>query len=393
MTTATLPAVALGRLISGVAACAVAAAILFVAVPAHLHQACVTNDTPYLPLCEEQSPEARKEELRERIARNPGDSWTWNRLLVAEGDAAEPALLQAATRLSPNHPNVLPRRAADALRHGRHEEGVALLILMVKQRQSVDAARLIAQLAGTPEGVTLLRPHLAQAGEWLPGVLAAMPAAKLPIPVALPLVTEAQRQGVLSPALRLSYINALKAGGHWLDAYGLWLSSRGQQVPLLYNSSFDEALTVDGFGWEGGVAQRSRAGVRIEQHSSAKRGLVLELEFTGREFSLPVLRQYLLLAPGTYRLRGDYVAQKLRPDAALRWILNCPGTRKAAPGTSTELQDTGGMWKPFEAGFTVAPECGAIASLELVTVNSPAAVGGFKGRVQLDDLKLSIEQN
>jgi hypothetical protein len=378
----------------GLAAAAAAVAVLWAAASAHLHLACTVMDTPYLPLCEAPStvPEEIQAQLRERIRRNPGDSWAWSRLMLAE-NSGQPSAFRGATALAPNNSNVLRWRAAEAFQRGRAEEGVALLIQILRHRNSTEAAQIVAQIAATPEGVQLLRPHLPQARQWLPKVFATMQSLKIPPAHALPLVVEALRHSALPDDVRRKYMQSLKASGQWVDAYGLWLAQHKQAVPLLYNGGFDQAFEPEGFDWEFAPVQRSRAGVMIKQLAVARRGFVLELEFTGRRFASPILRQYVFLPAGSYRLHGEYMASKLRSEGGLAWSVVCPAARKAAAARSSQLVDTGGLWKPVDVDITIPADCGPVASLQLEPAAAFEAATGFKGRLELDGFTLTRSED
>jgi hypothetical protein len=376
------------RLMVGASGAALALALLWVAASAHLHRACTVMDAPYLPLCEPGASDTDKQELETRVRRNPGDATAWTRLLVASGAGAT-KVLQAAAAVAPNNANVLRWRAAEALDQRKYEQAVPLLVTMLEARGSQEAARILAQLMAAPEGVALMRPHLDQAEQWLPSVLAAMPSLKIPPGQALPLVAEAMDKGALPDQARRAYMRSLKAAGQWLDAYGLWLAHQKQVVPLLYNGGFDQAFEPDGFDWEFSPVARSKAGVVIEQEAIARRGLVLGIEFTGRGFTSPILRQYVFAPPGTYRLRGEYMGAKLRSENGLAWVVACPSGAKAGVARSTALQDTGGVWKPMEIEFTVPADCGPVASIQLEPAASYEAAIGMKGSVAFDNFGLT----
>jgi hypothetical protein len=388
-------------LMTGAAAGVVAVGIFLAAASAHLERACVVRDTPYLPLCEQSTaaaapPQAQaeaRERLRQRIRENPGDAPAWTRLLmVAEPDTFD-GILRAATVLAPNNGNVLRRRAAQAVERGNHPEAVRLLVQMLRNRGTADAAKVLAYLAASDEGTALLRPHVRDAQYWLPSVLSHLGAMKVPPGHALPLVAEAMAQGVLPDATRHTYMRALKAGGFWLDAYGLWLAHHKQTVPLLYNGGFDQALEPDGFDWEVTPVSRSKAGVVMEQQALARRGFVLDMEFTGRSFSRPLIRQYVFAPPGPYRLKGEYMASKLRSEGGLAWKVFCTSGGKEATVRTTNLQDTGGVWKVFEVDFTVPPDCGPVASLQLEPAAAFEAATGMKGRIAFDAFSLARSAN
>lgn len=383
------------RWITAAAAVAVAGLLLHAGVSVHLDRACVELDTPYLPLCgdEPSSPEAGRQALRERIARNPGDSTAWTRLLASDTLAAGGGVLRGASLVAPQNHNVARWRAAEALEKGNTAEGVSLLVQLLRNRPTSDAAQVLAQVAAAQGGMALLRPHLAHAGEWLPPVLSASYALKIPPADMLPAVAEALEKGALPPHAQQLYMRALKSSGQWLDAYGLWLAQHKEMVPLLYNGGFDQPLVADGFDWEFQPAPRSRTGVVIEQDTLARRGLVLVMDFTGRSLTLPILRQYVFAAPGAYRLRGEYMASKLRSEGGLAWSVLCPSGRKALAGKSQPLRDTGGIWKPLELEFTVPPDCGPVASLQLEPAAQYEGTTGMKGTVAFDAFSLVRSAN
>lgn len=379
-----------GKWVLAVLAATVAVGVFWLAAAAHLQRACTVMDTPYLPLCPDAAPDAAgsREQLRERIGANPGDAWAWTKLLVAgEGPPPEP-VIRAATVVAPNHPNVLRWRAAKAFERGEYAEAVDVLVQMVAARGSGHAAQVLARLAATPEGQALLRPHLDRADRWLPSVISHMSTLKLPPGAALPLVAEALEKRTLPAAARHGYMRSLKAGGHWLDAYGLWLAHHKQAVPLLYNGSFDQPLEQDGFDWEFSPVARSRAGVILGQAAVARRGLVLDLEFTGRSFTTPILRQYVFAPPGAYRLAGEYMS-KLRSESGLTWTVACTSGAKAVAGRSGALQPTGGIWKTFQVEFTIPADCGPVASVQLEPTAAYEAAAGIRGQLALDAFSLA----
>lgn len=391
MTAAALSSARVGRWLPAAAAIALSAAIISASVSVHLRQSCALRDTPYLPLCPTASkdPQEAQDAARQRIARNPGDAWAWTRLLLAQGEPRNAAVLRGAATLAPNNANVLRWRASEAIERGNAPEAVALLIQILKARGSTEAADVLAQLLASPAGTELFQPHLHDAKYWLPRVLASMSRMKMPPGIALPLVAEAIRSGSLPEETRRAYMQALKAGGYWVDAYGLWLATQRREIPLLYNGGFEHPFEQGGFDWEFTPVTRSRAGVILEQHAVARRGMVLQLEFTGRGFASPVLRQYVFAPPGSYRLRGDYVVSKMRSESGLAWNVLCTGNGKTASIRPAILQETGGVWRTLELEFTITEDCGPVASLQLEPAAAYEARTGIKGKVEFDAFSLS----
>lgn len=390
-----MPLPSSGTWIRGIAATAAAVGLVFVGAAVHLRRACTEMDTPYLPICvaPPKETEAVRAGLRSRIARNPGDAFAWTKLLVAEARIGEDGVLPGAALVAPNDELVARWRAAQALKNGNVAEGVSVLVDILHTRPWSKSAQVLAQIAASPDGLPFLRPHLAPKSLWLEPVLSAGRVMKLPPGNLLPLVAEAMKAGALTDEARHLYMRSLKDGGHWLDAYGLWLAQHKDAVPLLYNGSFDQPIEQDGFDWEFTRGTRSRAGVMVEQETMARRGMVLALEFTGRSFPSPIVRQPVFAVPGTYRLRGEYMASKLRSEAGLTWSVVCTSGRKAVLVRSQPIQDTGGVWKPLEADFTVPPDCGVVASLQLEPAAQFEGTTGIKGRVAFDGFSLARTSN
>jgi hypothetical protein len=53
------------------------------------------------------------------------------------------------------------------------------------------------------------------------------------------------------------------------------------------------------------------------------------------------------------------------------------------------LRETGGAWKPFDFEFTVPPDCGPMASLQLDPVVPTESDSGFRGYVSFDSFSLA----
>jgi hypothetical protein len=165
------------------------------------------------------------------------------------------------------------------------------------------------------------------------------------------------------------------------------------QSPILYNAGFDRPFEQDGFDWEVGHQQSAgRSGALVARAVSETRGTVLDIRFTGRAFSVPLIRQHLFLGPGRYRLRGHYKTAQMRIEQGLAWSVSCTANGKQA-GKSAGLGDTANAWQPFEFVFSVPPDCGWVASLQLETFAPLDATQGSRGRASFDALALDqLEQ-
>jgi hypothetical protein len=378
-------AAAIGLVVSG-AAVSLLLAVLVAGV--NLQRACVTQDTPYLDLCPALAPggAAPLDALRSRIAANPGDANAYVLLALTDRSTRDQSL-QAAARLTPNEPNVLLLQAAAALDREDWARAVPPLVQLVEYRDTPAAALVLARLIAHGHG-DLLRAHLTPGSRWLERVLARMQQPQTPLSAALPLIAQALELGVIEPQAVRGYVHQLKTAGAWADAYSLWLALRGKAQPALHNGGFDEPFTSDGFDWEiNASGAPSRAGAIAERRGGDERGSVLDVRFTGRAITVPVVRQHLFLGEGRYRLRGDYMSRQLRSEQGLAWTVRCTAGKVQA-GISPPLGDTGGAWRAFAFDFAIPAGCGLVASLQLETHAPFEAALGVRGRVAFDGFSL-----
>ncbi|MGZ5786291.1 MAG: hypothetical protein ACXWJM_10260 [Ramlibacter sp.] len=378
------PARNTARIGLGVAAGCAAFVLAWSCVGVNLARGCAVEDAPYLDLC----PGApTPESLRERIGRNPGDSAAYVQLALIDRSPARPRYVGSAAQLAPNDGNVLLMQAGAALDRQDWPHAVEPLVRLTNFRENTNASQVLARLIAGGQG-ELLFPHVTPGSHWLPRALGELPALKAPFSAVLPLLARALKAGVLSPDDARVYLRQLKSAGDWLDAYSLWVSLHEGPIPALYNGSFEEPFDPDGFDWEPAIATRaSRAGAIVERRGSDKHGAVLDIRFTGRALPVPLVRQYLFIGEGRYRLRGEYMAHQLRMEQGLAWNVQCTGVAASA-GRTGALGDTGGSWEPFTLDISVPSDCGAVTSLQLETFAPFEAALGARGRVAFDALSL-----
>lgn len=393
MSAVTMPAVNLvsGRGAAAIALVAVAigAAVLLgrQSLATNLERACTVGDTPYLDLCPVlSSQQERTQALRSEIAANPGNSRAYVRLAFAD-KANGARLLEAAAQLAPANANVTAMQAGQALEQQDLPAAIAPLVSLVEHGYNDKAALVLARLIVSGRW-QLLADYVIPGTHWFERVLAQMPSAQGPFSAALPLVVLGLDRGVFPPSELMPYVRLLKTSGAWNDAYSLWVALHKGKSPTIYNAGFNQPFEEDGFDWEV-TAQHpiGRAGAIIGRASDETRGSLLDIRFTGRPFSVPLIRQYLFLGPGRYRLHGDYKTAQLRMEQGLAWSVRCTAS-KAEAGKSPGLNDTANAWQPFEFVFTVPPRCGWVASLQLEAFAPFEATLGSRGRASFAALAL-----
>ncbi|HSO46103.1 MAG TPA: hypothetical protein VLQ47_11370 [Rhodoferax sp.] len=386
----------------GLLVCAVAAALWlgWTALERNLQQACQWQQWPYLNRCADpaRQPVAQQvQALREQIAANPGDALSYAALAtfsdLPQGipglDSA--AVLAAASQLAPQNRYVLRLLANQYLLRKQWPEAADALVRLSLLHGDGEATRALAAMVGqsgrdTDQLAALVALLKTDAG-WLERVLHSLPAAKVPVVQAMPLVQQAMALQLLTPELGMVLIRQLMAEGVWLDAHAIWLHLWKRPLGLLFNGDFEQDFVKDGFDWNITDSNSYRAGARVQLPRIGERGRLLQVEFTGRAIAQPVLSQPLVLAPGNYRLSGDYKASNLRSNEGLAWVFACAADRREL-GRSSALKNTGGRWEKFTVELTVPGDCGVGVSLSLQTFARYEAATGLRGEMLVDKLAL-----
>jgi hypothetical protein len=370
----------------------------------NITMSCWKNEWPNLPVCEEingRTPQERVARLQERLAANPGDSQALVELteLAHRPETAAgldaPALLAAAGQAAPQDVTVLQLQANEALRAQRWPDALDKLTRLSQHHHNADATRVLAELvalAAQPPAQPTLQQALVDAVDadagWLDRVLRAMPGAKLPLGSAMPLVAlAAAKEPGLSAPLGLYVIRQLKTEGLWLEAHAIWLRLWKRPLGYLFNGDFEQNFVAGGFDWEVIERDPHRGGARIDLAGRRERGQVLRVAFTGRAMKTPLVRQHLLLPPGSYRFAGEFQSGDLRSERGLAWVFSCASDGRELARTAP-LMAGGRTWQPLAVSLEVPAECGLGVALALQTEAPFEARTGLRGEVVFDRFTL-----
>lgn len=374
---------------------ALAAALWWWAWPGQMQRACWTGEWPFEQGCAHApkgSDRSNPSSVYERhLQRNVGDSRALASLVQAlrrEEDPRASELLPHALRLAPQDPLVLAMQA-EALAAVQDWDGAARTLIALLERGQAQARPALLALMAAPETQQVVLGLLDGDAHWLDPLLGSLDRS-VHAAALQPFITAGTQLGVLRPATVLALIDRLKQDRAWVEAYALWVAWKGEVGPGLYNGSFERPMLRRGFDWEWQVQPAARQGLRVERVSAAPRpGWMLELALTGRGvLPVPLLSQAAVLPAPRYRLRGQYMSDRLSSKDGLVWALRCAdgGERWAQ---TTPLLDTQRQWVPFELEFAPPAECGAAVRLQLESAAWEARAG-MTGTVYFTGL--SIEE-
>jgi hypothetical protein len=381
--------------------CATACAgyLLYESLQRNQQRSCVVRDTPYLSLCPDATSESfrnRVAELQARIAASPGESRAYAELAyLASGDPAQAtaaglpseSVLQSAVLLAPNDRDVLRMQAELAISKKDWANGVRWLVQLADQHVDYSAARVLGRLVAQGMGTDLLMGYVNKGSGWLPRMMETMAQSGLPASTALPLVMKGYAQGVLTPAMLQPIMKSMKVAGHWADAYALWVHQHGKPVDLVYNADFERAFRSNGFDWEIGSTGSGRAGAEVQRVRLPEKGFALSVQYTGRVIAAPPVRQQLFLYGGRYRMRVQYMTEKLRSEDGLAWVVACESP-KTTFGRSSPIKNTSGAWQQLVFDFEVPASCRTVVNLQLETYSAFEATAGLTGRAYFDGVTI-----
>lgn len=365
------------------------------AVSENLRAACDVDQWPHLAHCQRPiDPQAQRDMLRQRIARNPGDAANYVALALLDAQsavsdiAAATQSLALASRFAPANGLVQQVSAQHAIAARRWPEAVAALVALVEHRGDPQAARALASLLLEPEAQAAMVAAVQPGSAWVEPLLRALGPAGADVIDAMPVLIRALSHQALPPEQALAVVDQLRARGAWREAQALWLRLLGRATGLIYNGGFDLGFLRGGFDWEFPNAPPSRTGFEIQQPQVAgAHDRALALYFNGRPLAVPPVSQVLVLFPGRYRFTARHMARKLRAGEGLNWTFSCVG--EAVPfARSDPLRDTGGHWVDAELILEVPAACAAVR-LSLLPQQRSDGLSGLRGELYLDDLRLA----
>lgn len=371
----------------------------------NITMSCWKDEWPHLKVCGKimgRTPFEQVAKLQERLANNPGDSQALIALMVWAHRPGgfpgldAPALLAAASKAAPQSRYVLLLQASEAVTKRQWPEAIDPLRRLSQYHQEASATDTLANLinlsGSDPQLLAALMAAAKTDGGWLDRVLRAMPKAKLPVGNALPLITELMETQQLTPALGQFVIGQLKREGLWMEAHAVWRSLWNRPLDLVFNGDFEQPFVRGGFDWEVADANDHRSGARIDLIGRSDRGQVLKVEFTGKAIRPPMLRQDMLLLPGSYKLRGSMQSTELRSEKGLAWVVTCAKDGREL-GRTDALKATGREWVKWEAQIDMPADCSGFgARLALQPFAPYEAKTGLRGEVLFDGLSLERNQ-
>ena len=151
-----------------------------------------------------------------------------------------------------------------------------------------------------------------------------------------------------------SYLNFLIKRKFYQIAYYTWLQflppEQLSKAGFLFNGGFETSPGGLPFDWT--IRQGSGVSIDIAAHPDEEAGRALFIEFGHGRVEFHDVTQMIMLAPGSYRLQGQYKGQIIGR-RGLIWRIRCVGGKRQLRGEGPMFVGVARKWKNFEAPFTV----------------------------------------
>lgn len=322
-------------------------------------------------------------ELAERRAAETAD---------AADDPSVERLLRHALRLAPDDTAIHLAAAALWARAQALDRALAIWDGLLRRNGRLGSALfpLLTLLAEQPRGLRLLTALQRQPPRWWPAWFSRFASQASNVATVRALYQDYPRP-VPPPAL-YAFVDRLQREQRWREAYFVWLdgvSRRGfGALAMLFNGDFERPLSNAGFGWRRRRGDGFSMVAAPRPSGNSRRALRVRFEQPMRGFRH--VFQYLMLAPGRYRLSGIVRTQRLRDVAGLHWALHC------APESGDALMTTrkfvGEMnWQLFNTEFVVPERGCSVQLLSLRALDPDETIA--RGELWFDDMRVKSLDN
>ena len=236
-----------------------------------------------------------------------------------------------------------------ALLGGDYQIGAQRLDAILRQAPLTEERdRFVSAIAATPEGRAALADRLKLAPIWAKPLMSEV--WHLPADQVLQRVDLMRRtgKGVWACADSEKISQRLIDLGLIDEAQSVWRLNCGTSHSLVYDGSFehfDTLKTTTAFDWQ--LFNRGDANISIAQDPSGNRSLALEVTAS---ITLPIVRQFVVLKPGRYRLVWHTPDTPQSQTKGLRVSLTCKSDLSFALGGMVIAGESDAWYQDFSIG-------------------------------------------
>lgn len=302
---------------------------------------------------------------------------------------------RVALDVAPLHRETLARASAHFLRQ-EQPEGLDLLARLVESYPGTRdrAFPVLAELLAGHRYRAQLSKIASRNPAWLDPFVAYACTRGTDPSLLAPLALQVSSAAKVPSRAAACVVDRLRVAGRWEQAYHLWLNllpkERRTRLGFVFNGGFDFPASNMGFDWTISQDAERRVGhtAEIVRLPGAEGARALRVAYNGgRQAGVPA-RQYLLLAPGRYELRGLARPQGIKAARGIYWTVRCVQGDKIGKIVARSDRFLGAAdWQPFSMPVEIDGACGGY-SLQLEPVAEEGQIAFVSGSAWFDDLVL-----
>jgi hypothetical protein len=186
------------------------------------------------------------------------------------------------------------------------------------------------------------------------------------------------------------YFFRLVLAGQGTAAYPLWAGMQPDRRLALLGNLFDGGFESDPDGtvFDWALGRQAGSSVTMAVPQEASQGRALAIDFSGASVSAPLARQFTILPPGHFRLRGKVKLNNLETERGLSWQIVCLVGAKGTQIAETERFSGSRSWTEFSTDVEIpSTQC----STQSVQLTLPARIHAervIRGQAWFDNLAI-----
>lgn len=313
-----------------------------------------------------------------------------SKVAVAEGDVQRAELLsEIALRRAPHALGPPAWLLIEQLQQGHYVQALDLLdrISRISPGRQGNLYPVLIALTENPGFAEALAEKLSARPAWRASLIGSLISKAGPEAIEH-VLSALQRRGALDAGEMGLWIDRLAKDGKWGEAYARWAGelplSEKNTLRSVYNGGFENEPGGIGFDWR--IEKSVDAIIDRDRRGGVGGSGAIRLTFLGRRTERIPLHQWLLLAPGAYRLHFRSRAQDLRSDRGLQWEIRCLDASRQIVLSDVVAGSTD--WTEYSVDFEVPDRNCQAQDLSLRNAGSKGAGKILAGTIWFDDVSI-----
>jgi hypothetical protein len=177
-------------------------------------------------------------------------------------------------------------------------------------------------------------------------------------------------------------------------AYFVWLDSLEpaelSRSGLIFDGKLDLVPRNLNFGWN--FLRSPNIRVSVEQAYGKKKDTALSVNFFESRDNLYHVYQYVVLQPGSYQLKADFVSDNFRSEGGIKWRFRCWNESQSILAESEAFKEPS-LERQWSLSFAVPASDCPVQFLRMESATRASADQRHRGRVFFDNFEIVPQTN